>query len=220
MSDITVVDDRELTLTELNDEACTIVIKSWPDCDKASELLKRIAEAREAAKAELQPQCEAAHTAWKKTVEMRDRNLDPYDDLAKRVKAATAVFMAAEEEKQKKEVARLQAEALAKEQADRERHAKELRAQGKEGKAEARDLLSQPLIAPIIAPPPLPKVAGISSGKKYTYIVTDERLIPREYLMVNPKTLQSAVTSQRDLCAIPGIQVVIETTVKPTGRRK
>ena len=115
-------------------------------------------------------------------------------------KAAEEAFKNSPEELAKAK-ARLEAE----QQAQREREARQ-----------AEEMIDTSLV-----PASAAKVsagAGRTSVKTYTYEVTDESLVPRKYLVLNTKAIQSEVTCFKEKTNIPGIKVVEETSTRRTGR--
>lgn len=115
-------------------------------------------------------------------------------------KAAEEAFKNSPEELAKAK-ARLEAE----QQAQREREARK-----------AEEMIDTSLV-----PASATKVsagAGRTAVETWTYEVVDESLVPRKYLVLNTKAIQSEVTSFKDKTQIPGIRAVKETSTRRTGR--
>ena len=91
-------------------------------------------------------------------------------------------------------------------------------------KDEAEAILAIPVIATPVAPiisTPIeiaPKVKGTSSQKKYEYEITDESLIPRQFLMVNEKLIGNQVRAFGPDFACPGIKVFETRQVSFSGK--
>lgn len=103
------------------------------------------------------------------------------------------------------ELAKAKARLEAEQQAQREREARQ-----------AEEMIDTSLV-----PSEAAKVsagAGRTSVKTYTYRVVDESLVPRKYLVLNTKAIQSEVTCFKEKTNIPGIEVVEETSTRRTGR--
>jgi hypothetical protein len=79
-------------------------------------------------------------------------------------------------------------------------------AKGQDGKAEVFAERAQAVVAPI-AQQAAPKVAGISIPKVWTFEITDEDLIPREYLDVSEVRIRKVVTALKGDTKIPGVRV-------------
>jgi hypothetical protein len=77
---------------------------------------------------------------------------------------------------------------------------------GNEAKAEAFQDRAAAITAPI-AQQAAPKVGGISIPKVWTFEITDESLIPREYLEINESKIRKVVTALKKDAVIPGVRV-------------
>ena len=53
-----------------------------------------------------------------------------------------------------------------------------------------------------------PKVAGVSIPKVWTFEITDEDVIPREYLVVDESRIRRVVTALKGDTKIPGVRVL------------
>lgn len=121
-------------------------------------------------------------------------------------KARQAAIFKQQQEEAKAEAAR-QAEELRQEQAeDQERLARE---------AQAR-MIDTSLI------PTVADKASAGDGRamfqKWVFDVKDEKLIPREYFVLDTSAVQKVVSALKDKCRIPGIVVRMEASVRRTGR--
>jgi hypothetical protein len=79
-------------------------------------------------------------------------------------------------------------------------------AKGQEGKAEIFAERAQAVVAPV-AQRAAPKVEGVSIPKVWQYEITDEDLIPREYLVVDEVKLRKVVMALKSQTNIPGVRV-------------
>ena len=52
-----------------------------------------------------------------------------------------------------------------------------------------------------------PRVGGISIPKVWTFEITDEALIPREYLLIDESRIRRVVTALKKDTNIPGVRV-------------
>lgn len=93
-------------------------------------------------------------------------------------------------------------------EARRAEDAKALREAGLDAKQVAA---AMPTIPPVVVAPPMPKLvrsesgAGFTSVKKWTFEVTDEKAVPRDYLSVDPRKLDAAVRGGTR--EIPGVRI-------------
>lgn len=120
-----------------------------------------------------------------------------------------------EEERKRREGERIAAEALRKQQEDEAiLEAQRLRAAGDSLGADS--VIEQAIAAP---PPPVilqstvPVMAGKSSRQNWKFRVTNEALIPREYLCVDEQKLGAVVRALKDKAKIPGIEAYPEAVV-------
>ena len=93
-----------------------------------------------------------------------------------------------------------------------EQKAKKLEEQGKTEKAEEVKQQAETIITPILANDTV-KVAGISKMKVWKYRITNESLIPREYLIPNEKMLTQIAKSTKGALKIPGVEFYCEETI-------
>jgi hypothetical protein len=191
-------------LAELKSAAKNLLIKTVKQYESAAALLKGI-------KGSLA------------TIEdARTRITKPLNDSLREVnaqaKAAAAPFLAEEQSIKRAMIAysdeqeRLQREEQrrANEIAEAERRrqqeiADRARAKGQEGKAEKHEERAQAVAAPIIQREQ-PKIAGVSIPKVWTYEITDESVIPREYLIVDETKIRKVVTALKGGTNIPGVR--------------
>ena len=114
------------------------------------------------------------------------------------------------------------AQALLDEQARKERAKLEAKAEKAAAKGDidkADDLQAQAatVVAPVVEAAK-PKVAGVNTVTRWKYRITDDKLIPREYLIVNEKILQALATSSKGSLQVPGVQFYSETDVSASRK--
>lgn len=81
-------------------------------------------------------------------------------------------------------------------------------------KAEADELIAQPITAPtVFVARETPKVAGISYRENWKYRVVDVEKVPREYLKLDDVKVGQIVRAMKGSTSIPGIEVYAEKTV-------
>jgi hypothetical protein len=155
------------------------------------------------------------------------REQDRLDALRREAEAIRA--------RQEAELARQAAELRAKQEA--ERKAQELafknspaelakaKARMEAEQAEARRRMEEEAKARMVDTAALPvTVDKVSAGEgrttvqTWTYRVVDEALVPRQYLILDTKAIGAVITALKDKACIPGIEAVMETSVRRTGR--
>ena len=72
-------------------------------------------------------------------------------------------------------------------------------------------------VAPVVVPKSVPKVSGMSIRDNWKFKITNEKLIPREYLKVDEVKIGQVVRALKSATNIPGVEVYNEGTV--SGRR-
>ncbi|MFA5115592.1 MAG: hypothetical protein WC469_06025 [Candidatus Omnitrophota bacterium] len=122
------------------------------------------------------------------------------------------------------EKARLAAEFKAKQEAERleqERQAEILRVRQAEDRAEA-DRQAKARMLDLSQVPQAPTKADAGEGRAtvetYDYEVTDEALIPRQFMEPAHKAIKAVVVALKDKTNIPGIRVIKNTGVRRTGK--
>lgn len=192
-------------LEKLRAAAKNLVIKSAEGYEQAAQLLKNI-------KGSLA------------TIEdARTRITGPLNASLREVnaqaKAAAAPFLADEatikramiaysdeQDRLQRERQRIANEAALKEQARLKEIADRAAAKGQTGKAEQFEERAAAVVAPVVQTE-APKVSGISIPKVWTFEITDEDLIPREYLVVDETRIRRVVTALKGDTKIPGVRV-------------
>jgi hypothetical protein len=70
----------------------------------------------------------------------------------------------------------------------------------------------EPPLVPTI-PETNPKVSGVSTRKVWKWRLVDEEKIPREYMMLNERLIQAAISKWGDKANIPGVEVYQDVSV-------
>lgn len=132
------------------------------------------------------------------------RALDPLKAHEITIKAAMIKY-SDEQDRLQRETQRIANEKADKERAKLLEKADVAVANGKESKAEALVERAAAVQAPIV-PVGRPMVSGISIPKVWVFEITDESLIPREYLLVDEVRIRKVVTALKGDTRIPGIR--------------
>lgn len=81
-------------------------------------------------------------------------------------------------------------------------------------KEEAQAIIEQPVQAPVVVvKSTTPKLEGVSFRDNWTFQITDEKAIPREYLMVNEQAIRAVVKAMKGGTNIPGIRAYNDRVV-------
>lgn len=127
------------------------------------------------------------------------------------IKNAILSYQQEEEKKRIAEQNRLREEAE-KKRLELAKKAEKLEAKGKIEKAEEVKQQAEVIIAPVLAKD-VPKVSGIATMKVWKFRITDEKAIPREYLIPNEKMLGQIAKSTKGTLTVPGIEFYSEDTI-------
>lgn len=157
---------------------------------QAGEGLKKIKVLRAQADELFDPAIKAAHDAHKKMVALKKTAVAPLDEAESIVKGKVGAYLIEAEKARKK------AEAAAQAEADRQ-----AKVNG--------------IVAPVVVVPKGPEVEGVSTRAKWTFEVTDEALVKREYLCLDVAKIKKVVAAMGPDAegAIGGIKVRQEQVV-------
>lgn len=209
---------KEVTTLALSipDQAKQISIKTMDDYVRAGEIMltikairkkitdtfKPIKQKMDAAKQEVLDQERAADAPLKEAESWLSPQIITWNREQERIRQ--------EEEARLREIARKEEE---------ERQLQEaILAEQSGQKEEAEAIISAPVqAAPVVVPKSVPKVAGMSIRDNWKFRITNEKLIPREYLKVDEVKIGQVVRAMKSAANIAGVEVYNEGTV--SGRR-
>lgn len=179
---------------------------------QAGGLLVRIKELRKRVADVFEPIVKAAHEAHKIATAKRNEANAPLDMAENHLKRLIGDYNA-EQERIRQEQQR-QAEASAR-KAEEDRILSEAHAAEAAGdKEEAQAIIEQPVQAPVVVvKSTTPKLEGVSFRDNWTFQITDEKAIPREYLMVNEQAIRAVVKAMKGGTNIPGIRAYNDRVV-------
>lgn len=150
--------------------------------------------------------------------------LETLDRAKSTIKRALDAFLAAERKRAAEEAER------ARREAEKQRMALERQQQKAEEKGDmqkANQLAYRAATVPVVAPPPVAKVAGVASTETWSAVVEDKAALiraiadgqyPMDWLQVDMKALNLQARSLKNNLNIPGVRAVSESSVRPTGR--
>ncbi len=172
------------------------------------------------------PVMAAAFAAHKAATAAKKKLDDPLDEAERTIKRSMSAYHDAQERKRREEQARLEAEARRQEEERRLAEAQALEAEGRHDEAEAA--LDEPNIAPVApAPPPVPKVGGISMRETWSAEVIDlaalvravaEGKAPVGLVQANQSALDQLARALKATMAVPGVTVRRQTGVSAGSR--
>jgi hypothetical protein len=170
---------------------------------KITETFKPIKQKMDAAKQEVLDQERAADAPLKEAEALLSPQIIAWNREQERLRQEEENRLREEARKQEEE-RRLQEAILAEQSGQKE---------------EAEAIMETPVqVAPVVVPKSVPKVAGMSIRENWKFKITNERLIPREYLKVDEVKIGQVVRALKSATNIPGVEVYNEGTV--SGRQR
>lgn len=238
-AEIAIPDDPEELKKEalaLSEKSQAIAITSPEAYTLAATTLLAIARMRAALETTLRPGIKEKHQAWQAELAILNHYDRPLESDDQRLRAGMIEF------KRNEDAARLKAE-----QAERDRQQVEADAEARTRAQELQladaidaEQRGEPELAKVIidnAPLPVqpryvgpvsyastvPKTAGITHVDDWTFEITDEKLIPAKYKVVDLKALQNEATTLKARAEVPGVRFYnkggLRAAAKPRGKR-
>lgn len=180
----------------------------------SAETLKAIKAKRSALDEERKKMTRPLDDTKRRIMDFFKAPLDYLDKAEAVIKKAILGFEQDQEKKRVEEEKRLKD--LADKEAERQRKLLEKKAEkaeekGDAGKADELRQQATEVIAPVARVESfVPKVAGMSTSTVWKYRITDEKLIPREYLVVNETMIGQVARATKGTLAIPGVEIYAE----------
>lgn len=142
---------------------------------------------------------------------IRDLFRGPKERAAKAESLVKRAMIAYSEEQERirREEQRKADEAAQKERDRLAAQAAKAAASGKVEKAEALEERASTVVAPVIHRE-APKVSGVNMREAWKFEITDDSLVPREYLSVDEKKIRAVVSALKGGTSIPGVRVYSE----------
>jgi hypothetical protein len=162
-------------------------IRTGEDLGKAGTYLIAIKERKAHIEEKLGTPKKKAYEAYKATCDVYNECMKPLDNAESEMKRKMAVYQEQKQKEAQEAQAKLEVKAVKAEE------------KGKFDKAEE--------IRSTVVQVDAPKVDGISYTTVWKYEITDEKAIPREYLMVNEKAISGVVKATKGSLSIPGVRI-------------
>lgn len=216
------IDQKALTVAE---QAKQIIVRDAATYTLACDTLRGVVSMRKQVAETFGPMKDAAHKAHKAVTEQERKVDTPLAEAERFLKVGIGQYQAEQERIRRAEEARLQEEAR---QAEEERARKEaedialqdaIEAEQNGDTKGAEAILAHPVpiapayVAPVVLARTVQKQEGISGRKNWKFRVTNEALIPREYLKIDDQKIGQVVRAMKQMTKIPGIEVFAEDSV-------
>lgn len=209
------VDTKALAAIEA---AKGIMISNRPTYEHAGSFLVGLKAIEKEINDTFDPVIKSAYEAHKAAIAARDKHRSPIIEAEKIVKLKMGEFQKVEEKRLREEEERLREMARQEEEAERNRMADRLIEEGRP--EEALALLGQQVETPPIIMPEMtaPKIKGVMTRTVWKFRIKDEKLIPRDYLVVDEVKIGKMIRATEGKIEIPGIEVYQEKEIAVGGR--
>lgn len=192
-------------------DAADLVIKDDPGLESAGSFLVGIKTILKRIDETFDEPIKQAHTTHRAILAAKKKHAAPLAMAEVAIKAGIVTYRVQQRAIQEEREQRLREQARKKEEERMLAEAEELEASGKAEEAES--LIEQPVYTPPIVLPKEKKVHGISTSKLWKWRLTNFKLVPLEYRMLDEKKINGVVRSMGEQTNIPGIEVYCEEIV-------
>lgn len=201
-------------------QAGSILIDSPETYTGAIDFLKEVKGAQKRVSDFFAPMKTAAYDAWKAICSREKEVLGPLTEAESEVKRKALTYQREEERKRAEEERRLQAEADEAARKERERLEKKAAKLKTPEKREALLEEAKTIEAPVISiASRAQKVVGVATRKIWRARITDEKAIPREWLVPNEKALNEFAKATKGKMVVPGVEFYAEENLAVGGDR-
>lgn len=197
-------------ISSLENYAQTLAIQNNNDRNQAIDVIKEIKRSRKRVVEFFKDSKEKAHATWKSIVAQEKRFTDQLDRFERSLKNKVTEYERIEEEKREAERQRLQAKADEEARRERERLLKRAEKVKTPEKKEMLMEQAETITAPSVQINEQEKTEGVASQKLWKARVTDEKLVPREWLIVNQKALDAYAKATKGAVKVPGVEFYYE----------
>lgn len=212
------IEQQALTTVE---RARSLVVGNVEQRTMAAEIGRAVAGLYKQAEEFFKPMKQAAAKAHKEICTQENSILQPLEAAKQHLSREIGAFDQRAERERLAEEARLQeqarrdAEAVAEQLAQENAIADAISLEQDGDIAGAMAVLNHPapvevFVPPVIVQREVPKTQGVSGVQVWKFKITNEALIPREFLMVDEKKLGAVVRAMKEKTSIPGVAVYAE----------
>jgi len=199
--------------------AASMVVTNPAEYTIASDFLKTIKGAQKKVTDFFAPMKQKAHEAHKAITQQESAMLKPLQDAEATLKRNLLVFYQDQERVRIEAQRKLQAEADEAARKERERLEREAAKLKTPELREQRLEQAAAVIAPVVTVASVaPVVSGQSVRKTWTAKVVDVSLVPREWMVVNEKALDSFAKATKGAVKVPGVEFVEVASLASLGR--
>ena len=226
----TAVEVIRAEVTPIPEYAKAIVVIDRESMAQANEFFLEIKKLRKKIADTMDPIIAAAFSTHKTAVAKKKELEAPLVAAEGWLNGQIAVYHERQERIRREEEERLRKLALEEEMARRKKQEEEKLAQAaileeQGAKDEAEQMVAEalqeneaPVIVNVQATTPKVSMAGMAMVTTWKFRITNESVIPRQYLQINDQAIGAVVRSLKDKTNTPGIQVYFESKPRATGR--
>lgn len=207
---ITVPPDVEKESTSVVKQAKALQVVDSPSYEVAGDFLRTIKSASLKIDEVFDGPIEQAHKAHKAMLTAKKTFSVPLSEAEDNVKQKRKVWFNEQERIRLVEQRRLEQEAFAAAEAQREAELAELRKQHKYRAAKQVQQAELVVEAVALVPPTVAREDGIGKTRRWKYKVVDESLIPDEWWVLNEVALGKLARSSGETAVVPGVEFYSE----------
>lgn len=198
-------------------QAQNLFIKDDATYNLACEIGKTVSERIKLIQTEFKPSKEAAHAAHRAITALEAKLIDPLTAVKKLMATKAGSYheeqlrKAREAEEKRLAEARRQAEEIALTQA-----VDLAEAGDEEGASFAIENVPMPTAQPVVA---TPKVEGVKQVTRWKFRIVDEKIIPRDFLIIDEQKLRKYAEAMKSGAKVAGVEFYPETSSTFGGGR-
>lgn len=189
----------------------TFDVLNAEDLNRATVCIKRVKGLMDKVNDTFSPIIDKAHKAHKEAISQRDKYLKPLQDVERKFKLAILVYTQKKETEQR-ELERRTNEELAKiADANKQKLLQDAKDTTNDWEAETLKEQAEAVVpVTVVVSKKVIEQEGLSIRKIWKARVTDIKLVPREYLMINQPMIDLLARTTKGPCLVPGIECYVE----------
>jgi hypothetical protein len=195
----------------MQQEAAALTVRDDAECESAWAFVRRAKALLAQIDAAFDPLIAQAHASHKAALAQKKKYATTPESLVRLVNSRITAYRSEQERQREAEERRLRELARRDEEERRLAAAIDLEADGR--KAEAAELLEQPVETPVVMLAPVAKPDGMRTRVNWKFRIADATLLPREYLIPDEVKIGQVVRAMREQHGIPGVEAYSEESI-------
>ena len=180
-------------------------ISNQTELEEAAFVLKEIKGRQKRVKEIFGPIKDKTHKAWKEVCDQENGYLNPLKQAESFLKNKMSVYQTEQDRIRREEEKRLQEEARKKEETRRKEQVE---------KTGDKSILEKPIIVAQVKVQAPERPKGTSFIEKWNFKIVDPDKIPKEFLVIDEKSIASIVRVKKGNTNIPGVEVYMTKEVR------